>query len=100
MKRVLPLALLMSFAGCATMPELPPEVSDAIPETTETVVSVLVPGLEGGASFYMTRTEITWELYDIFVYRRDLSGRASTGRASRREIAVRRQRSRSPRIRG
>ena len=68
--------IVLPIAGCAMTPNLPPGVSDPVPDTTETVISVLVPGVDGGEPFYMTRTEITWELYDIFVYRRDLSGRA------------------------
>ncbi len=63
------------FAGAA--PTDPPAViSQEIPEAAFSFELVRVPGLPDGSirPFYMSRHEITWEAYDVFVYRLDAQG--------------------------
>lgn len=66
-------ALIFLSACAATQPGYPTRVTDAVNGTVESVSSILVPAPEGAPPFYMTRTEITWDLFEIFVYRLDLN---------------------------
>lgn len=36
-----------------------------------------IPALEGGKPLYISKTEITWDLYDVFVYKLDEEGAAA-----------------------
>ena len=49
-------------------------IRDSIPGTLVTFEMVLVPAAvakDGGASFYIGRTEVTWDMYDVFMNRLD-----------------------------
>jgi formylglycine-generating enzyme required for sulfatase activity len=39
---------------------------EAIPDTLISFEMVLVPGAAGAAPFYLGRTEVTWDMYDVF----------------------------------
>jgi len=89
-----PLAAAVFLAGCQAAAPLPPpgsaslgaldtdqpqKIIEKIPGTALTLELVRIPArpapedgsTSGIDSFYMSTTEITWDLYDIFVYRLD-----------------------------
>ncbi len=76
------LALLLSLGACASGPgpatrptesghgALAPFV-ESIPGTTSRLEMRPVPAGAGGGAFWMSRTEIPFDLFDVFVYRMD-----------------------------
>lgn len=62
-----------SASGIAAAPLEP--FSERVPEAAAAVEMIPVPGSEadGIAPFWISRTEIPWEIYDVFVYRLDVA---------------------------
>ena len=59
----------MCVAAIATVQERqspPTTYRETVPGTLVTFEMVLVPGAAGAAPFYLGRTEVTWDLYDVF----------------------------------
>ncbi|MEM7227543.1 MAG: formylglycine-generating enzyme family protein [Planctomycetota bacterium] len=48
-----------------------------VPGSTQVIEFIAVPGGDGIKPFAVSKTEITWDVYDIFVYRLDLEDRNS-----------------------
>ena len=64
--------------------------TQSVPGTTATLEMAPIPALPGGTPLHISTTEITWDLYDVFVYRLDEedgaspSGADAVSRPSRR----------------
>lgn len=57
----------------------PQPFTQTVPGTTATLQMVPIPPLPGGTPLYMATTEITWDLYDVFVYRLDEDSASPSG---------------------
>lgn len=61
----IPLVLCVAALGAAPLPQAT-TYQETIPGTIVRFEMVRVPGGDGVAPFYLGRTEVTWDMYDVF----------------------------------
>lgn len=86
--------LLLSVVGCASRPphtrppirpaaalaaRAPQAFTDRVPTSTATFTMRPVPAGDGATPFWIGETEMTWDAYDVFMLRLDLSPDERTG---------------------